>query len=106
MEAHSCHFCPVTISLSCAATCAASVYWLPWRPENRGVTCSCSVLLATAARSADKAESGGRVREEVREGEEAEEEPRSSASSGAPVVSWSASDDESPSDSSVWERTH
>lgn len=104
MEAHSCPFCPETISLSCAATCPASLCWLPWRPENCGVTCSCSVLLATAACSADKAESGGRVREVVREGEEAEEaeeEPRSSASSGAPVVSWSASEDESPSDSSV-----
>lgn len=59
----------------------------------------------TAVRRADSAESGGRVREEVREGEadlqEEEEEPRISASSGAPVVSWSASDDESPSERTV-----
>lgn len=63
----------------------------------------------TAARSADKAESGGRVREEVREGEvvlqeEEEEQPRVSASSGAPLVSWSASEDESPSDRTVLQR--
>lgn len=65
----------------------------------------------TAARSADKAESGGRVREEVREGEvvlqeEEEAQPRVSvsASSGAPLVSWSASEDESPSDRTVLQR--
>lgn len=60
----------------------------------------------TAVRRADSAESGRRVREEeVRDGEadlhEEEDEPRISASSAAPVVSWSASDDESPSERTV-----
>lgn len=80
---------------------------LPLWFENGHVTCSWRVLFVTAVRRADSAESGGRVREEVREGEadlqEEEEEPRISASSGAPVVSWSASDDESPSERTVWQ---
>lgn len=67
----------------------------------------------TAERRADSAESGrgasvgGREGEDDLRGEEEEEEewrgeePRINASSGAPVLSWSASDDDSPSDNTV-----
>lgn len=65
----------------------------------------------TAERRADSAESGrgasvgGREGEIDLRGEEEEEwrgeEPRINASSGAPVLSWSASDDDSPSDKTV-----
>lgn len=58
----------------------------------------------TAERRADSAESGRRVSEEVREGEvdrRGEEESRINVSSEAPELSWSASDDDSPTDKTV-----
>lgn len=63
----------------------------------------------TAERRADSAESGREASDEGREGDvdlrgEEEwrgEEPRINASSGAPELSWSASDDDSPSDKTV-----
>lgn len=58
----------------------------------------------TAERRADRAESGRGASEEVREGEvdlQGEEEPRINGSSGAPELSWSASEDDSPSDKTV-----
>ncbi len=66
----------------------------------------------TAERRADSAASGRAASEEGREGEvdlrgEEErrgEEPRINASSGAPESSWSASDDDSPSDRTVCEK--
>lgn len=58
----------------------------------------------TAERRAHSAESGRGASGEDREGEvdlRGEEEPRINASSGAPELSWSASDDDSPSDKTV-----
>lgn len=79
---------------------------------NRHVTCSWSVLFATAEHKADSPASERGAREEGREGEDdlrGEEErwgekPRTNASSGAPELSWSASDDDSPSDNTVYRR--
>lgn len=59
----------------------------------------------TAERRADKAESGTGTSEDAREGEVdrrgEEAGPRISGISGVPELSWSASEDDSPSDNTV-----
>lgn len=66
----------------------------------------------TAEHRADNAASEGGASEEGREGEEDlrgeevrwDEKPRINASSGTPELSWSASDDDSVSDKTVYKR--